>query len=227
MAAHPLDNVIWGALTTRQTQFAQAFGSARRFIPEMGPLAAFDWTAPDGYKSLLELVLPGATVGLFLPQPSPLPAPWIVVHEAALSEMVQENIELPAPLIDMVQLGEADVPEMIQLTALTKPGPFEKRTHELGAFFGIRRGGHLVAMAGERMKLPGFTEVSAVCSHPDHLGHGYAAALMTEVMEGIRQRGETPMLHVLADNRRAISLYERLGFRQRTALHLAVIRRPE
>jgi ribosomal protein S18 acetylase RimI-like enzyme len=227
MAAHPLDNVIWGALTTRQSHFAQALGTARRFIAEVGPLAAFDWSVPDGYKSLAELVLPGATVGLFLPQPSPIPAPWIVVHEAALSEMVQEDIELPAPALHMVQLADEDIPEMIQLTALTKPGPFEKRTRELGAFFGIRREGRLVAMAGERMKLPGFTEVSAVCTHPDHLGHGYAAALMTKVIEGIRERGETPMLHVLSDNRRAISLYERLGFKQRTALHLAIIRRPE
>jgi predicted GNAT family acetyltransferase len=113
---------------------------------------------------------------------------------------------------------------MIELTALTKPGPFSTRTHELGTYFGIREGGKLVAMAGERLKVPGYTEVSAVCTHPEHTGKGYARVLMIEVMRGIRQRGETPFLHVRQDNERAIALYERLGFIKRHRGHFAVIR---
>jgi predicted GNAT family acetyltransferase len=114
---------------------------------------------------------------------------------------------------------------MVELTALTKPGPFGKRTHELGYYVGIRDNGKLVAMAGERLKVPGYTEVSAVCTHPDHLGKGYAGALMLEVMRAIRERGETPFLHVRSNNARAIGIYERLGFRKRWEGHYAILRR--
>ena len=114
---------------------------------------------------------------------------------------------------------------MVALATLTKPGPFGRRTHELGTYLGIRCDGKLVAMAGERLKVPGYTEVSAVCTHPDHLGKGYARALMTEIMRGIRDVGDIPMLHVRADNARAIELYERLGFRTRFAGHFAVLRK--
>ncbi len=124
--------------------------------------------------------------------------------------------------LDVAELGVADVAEMMDLTALTKPGPFNRRTHELGTYLGIRRGGKLVAMAGERLKVPGHTEVSAVCTHPDHTGHGYARILMMEVMRRIRRRGETPFLHVREDNVRAIELYRRLAFETRAQVHLAV-----
>jgi predicted GNAT family acetyltransferase len=89
----------------------------------------------------------------------------------------------------------------------------------------VRREGKLVAMAGERLKVPGFTEVSAVCTHPEHTGRGYGGALMSEVMRRIRQRGETPFLHVREDNLRAIGLYQKLGFRKRAQVHLAVLRK--
>jgi predicted GNAT family acetyltransferase len=125
----------------------------------------------------------------------------------------------------IIDLSDADSPEMIELTALTKPGPFNTRTHELGTYLGIRRDQKLVAMAGERLKVPGHTEVSAVCTHPDHVGHGYARILMTEVMRRIRDRGETPFLHVREDNARAIELYRRLGFSRRVIVHLAVLRK--
>ncbi|PYX89790.1 MAG: hypothetical protein DMG68_03950, partial [Acidobacteria bacterium] len=115
--------------------------------------------------------------------------------------------------------------EMLGLTQLTKPGPFGQRTRELGSYLGIRKNGVLVAMAGERLRVPGHTEVSAVCTHPDHLGRGYAASLMRAVMQRIRDRGETPFLHVRHDNERAIGLYRRLGFRDRALLHLSVVRR--
>jgi predicted GNAT family acetyltransferase len=145
-----------------------------------------------------------------------------------MPEMVYEGDGVPASSssdLEIVELSAADVPEMMALTALTKPGPFHKRTHELGTYLGIRREGKLVAMAGERLKVPGFTEVSAVCTHPEHTGHGYARILMLEVMERIRSRGETPFLHVREDNVRAIALYERLGFSRRVLLHFAVLRK--
>ena len=143
--------------------------------------------------------------------------------------MVCKNGDLPHDKAnsdpELVELGLADSPEMLALATLTKPGPFGTRTHELGAYVGIRCEGKLVAMAGVRLKVPGYTEVSAVCTHPNHIGKGYARLLMTEIMRRIRERGETPMLHVRQDNARAVGLYERLGFRTRKQMHFAVLRK--
>src|SRR6202167_5326037 len=226
---HPLDNLIWKALTTRQAEFAESFDQARRFIPEVGPLAALFEPTARGYESLAGLLSPRGTIGLLLEMPyQPRPA-WNLVAGAPMPEMVYRGASAPLSRSssdpEIVELGVADVSEMMELTALTKPGPFNQRTHELGTYLGIRRDGKLVAMAGERLKIPGYTEVSAVCTHPEHTGHGYARILMTEVRKRILTRGETPVLHVRQDNVRAIELYQRLGFNQRVLLHFAVLRK--
>ena len=122
----------------------------------------------------------------------------------------------PAPDPEAVVLGPADVPEMLDLVARTRPGPFLTRTLELGTYLGIRRGGALVAMAGERMHPPGWTEISAVCTDPAFRGEGLATRLILAVAHGIRERGETPFLHTSARNTNAIRLYESIGFREVT-----------
>ena len=227
---HPLDNIIWHALTTRQTEFAQTLGEARRFVPEVGPLAAFLEPNYADYESLAGLAKIGGTIALFLDSPYQPCRGWNVVAGAPLLQMVHSGAEIvdSAPGIatdSIVELGAADSAEMVALAALTKPGPFGPRTHELGSFFGIRAGGKLAAMAGERMKVPGNTEISAVCTHPQHTGHGYAATLMTRIMERIVKRGEVPFLHVRGDNLRAIELYKRLGFCERKSGYFVVLRR--
>jgi ribosomal protein S18 acetylase RimI-like enzyme len=230
---HPLDNIIWKALTTRQDRFAESNGQARRFMPEVSPLAAFREPTAAGYESLAGLVGSRGTIGVFLDAPYQPHAGWSLVAGAPMPEMVYEGDGVPFPRSsscstpdpEIVELSAADSPDMVELTALTKPGPFGKRTHELGTYLGIRREEKLVAMAGERLKVPGYTEVSAVCTHPEHTGHGYARILMMEVMRRIRSRGETPFLHVREDNVRAIELYQRLGFRQRVLMHFAVLRK--
>ena len=225
-ALPPLSNIIVQALATRQAGFLQTAGKARRFLPEIGPLAGFSEPADPDFDALAQLACGGPVV-IFLDAPFQPRKGWKAVDEAPLVLMVWRGSDLPkedscAPILKLSVEDSADV---LELTALTKPGPFGPRTHELGSFFGIRSGNRLAAMAGERLKVDGYTEVSAVCTHPDHLGKGHAAALMRTVMRGILERGETPFLHSRADNLRAIALYERLGFRHREAGYFVVLER--
>jgi len=226
---HPLDNVIWQALTTRQTQFAEGTGRARLFAREVTLLGALSEPTQQGYADFARVVGTGGTGALFLDEPYEPREGWEYVVGAPLLQMISENgISSPSPrdsAVEIAELGLPDSPEMIELTSLTKPGPFGPRTHELGTYLGIRSEGKLVAMAGERLKVPGHTEVSAVCTHPDHTGKGYARILMTEIMGRILERGETPFLHSRGDNARAIDLYKRLGFRERKSGHFAVLRK--
>jgi ribosomal protein S18 acetylase RimI-like enzyme len=226
---HALDNVIWQALTTQQEHLAEASGSARRFCPEISPLAAFSAPNARGYHSLAQLLHPGDVAGIFLAEPYSSMPGWRVVRRASLRQMVRENAVSSdtdySPGQDFVRLSTADLPEMLALAKLTQPGPFNARTHELGTYLGIRSEGSLVAMAGERLRLPGYTEISAVCTHPSHIGRGYARFLMTQLMNRIEACGETAFLHVRQDNGSAIEIYERLGFRERALLHYAVIQK--
>ena len=223
---HPLDNPIWTALTTRQSGFATGAGVARSFQNEVTSLSGFERPDDAGYAALAE-TLGGRATGVFLDSPYEARDGWEFIAGAPLIQMVASHDE-SAPAVkvaaDIVELALPDSAAMIELTALTKPGPFGKRTHELGGYVGIRDGERLVAMAGERLKVEGFTEVSAVCTHPDYLGRGYAGALMQHVMRGVRARGDTPFLHSRADNARAIAVYERLGFCVRQRGHFAVVR---
>jgi ribosomal protein S18 acetylase RimI-like enzyme len=229
---HPLDNPIWQALTTSQAHLARIGSSARRFPNDITSLGAFPEPSEECYRSLASILEDDEATGVLFDYPAEPPEGWTVLGGAPLLEMVHKNGSsgLPSnsrnlePVIR--ELTVAKAPEMVALAQLTKPGPFGLRTRELGGYIGIHENGRLVAMAGERLHVPGFTEISAVCTHPDFLGRGYAAALMTALMKNIYGRGEVPFLHVREDNLRAIALYERLGFEKRVLLHYRVLRRP-
>lgn len=223
---HPLDHPIWYALNGPQANFAESAGTARRFPPAVTALGALAEVNEAGYSSLASLQKPGEATALFLQKAAPHPAGFKVVRDIPLSQMLYEGGEPARTSLPFLELGTPDEAEMLALARLTEPGPFGTRTRELGDFVGIRsQDGKLVSMAGVRLHVPGFVEVSAVCTHPDHLGKGYAAGLMLEIMARIRSRGETPFLHVRSDNSRAIQIYERLGFKQRRVFQLSVVQK--
>jgi ribosomal protein S18 acetylase RimI-like enzyme len=214
-----LNNAIWYALSTEQSHLAQGNHLAKRFPRDISPFGAIK-TQSD-YETLGRL-LSGDTIALCFDSKPNLPPDWAARINL---DVYQMTFEAPPPAMRnqvMRKLTHPDVPEMLALTKLTDPGPFLPRTIDLGAYYGIHDSGSLVALAGERLHLTGFTEVSAVCTHPAYRGRGYGNALMSKVISGILDRGETPFLHVKTDNP-AIALYRKLGFQIRAQLHLAVV----
>ncbi|GAA4774949.1 GNAT family N-acetyltransferase [Stakelama sediminis] len=225
MTAHPLDRPVWNAFTTRQSAFAVGGPHALRIDPEMGLFAAMADTSEEGRAALAALMPEEGVLGLVEPAPPVLPAGVAIVKQARCVQMVAECLNVPVPDMDYQTLGDSDTAEMLALATRTEPGPFAIKTHRLGNFIGIRHDGALIAMAGERMRPPGFTEVSGVCTHPDFRGRGYAKGLMALVAQGILDRGEVPFLHAYADHAATIALYERLGFRVRATLVYTLIAR--
>lgn len=215
-SAHPLDNPVWSALTGRQFHLAVVQGGARRYDPAYGVFAAMADRSDASLAGLGALVAAHGDVA-FLQANPPTKAPGVVIasQEVGVQMTAGRLTAAPSPDVEMTPLSDAHGPAILALATLTKPGPFFERTHQLGDFFGIYADGRLVAMAGERMKPAGFTEVSGVCTHPEYRGHGYAGALTRLVSERILSRGETPFLHAYASNRGAIALYETLGFTPR------------
>ena len=208
---HPLDNPVFAALTGEQARFAVRHGNAIRYQPDVSTFCALaDESSAADWADAVRVTAPGQ-VALFVRLGAGPPAEWEVVAARDGVQLVADDLD-PAPDPEAVALTAADVPEMLELTGRTKPGPFAPRTVELGGYLGIRREGRLVAMAGERMRPPGFAEISAVCTDEAWRGRGLAARLTRAVAAGIVARGETPFLHAAANNTNAIRLYQTLGF---------------
>ncbi|GGM21917.1 hypothetical protein GCM10007977_023820 [Dactylosporangium sucinum] len=218
-----LDSPAWAALAGPHRRFAEVSGRAVRYHPDVAPFAA---VAPDAgddvWDDLAKLAGPGQVVTVVGAAPPP-PAGWEVVLEIPGVQLVDVELDAAADP-EAVRLDETDVPEMIDLVERTQPGPFRARTIQLGTYLGLRDRGKLVAMAGERMHPPGWTEISAVCTDPAYRGQGLATRLVRAVAAGIRARGEQPFLHASASNTTAIRLYEALGFRLRHRLTFRVVR---
>jgi ribosomal protein S18 acetylase RimI-like enzyme len=222
---HILDNPIWAALTTRQANFAEGDNLARRYPAEVTALAALKHHTPAAFESLAGTAK-GDVVALFCFDPVTIPGGWKTIHTSNLVQMVYEtpNVDTDQNAALIEELTAADTDEMLALTKLTNPGPFGKRTRELGLYLGIHQQARLAAMAGERQRLPGYTEVSAVCTHPDFQGRGYARVLISALLVKIIGRGEIPFLHVREDNAGAIRVYEKLGFKTRAIFPFFVLR---
>lgn len=221
-----LDNPYWHALTGPQSAIALGDGKARRYRPRYGPQAALAEPSEQAYADLQRLVPPGEKVAVLWSGPSSPPAGWTRVFELELEQRVCRRAA-PAPAIDAVVLGDADLPEVLALAEAAQPGPVAEGALELGRFVGVRERGRLVAMAGVRAHLHGYREISAVCTVPEWRGRGLAKGLVAHLVRGLLADGEVPFLHVRTDNPPAIRAYERLGFVRRRALRVAVWRRQE
>jgi predicted GNAT family acetyltransferase len=222
---HLLDRPVWSALTSRHAALAEGGALARRYPADIVPFAATADDRPESRTALAGLVAPGDTIYMIQADPIVLPTGLAATVTAAGVQMLAERPLEKVADQRICRLGAADAAEMLELAMLTKPGPFTLRAMDLGEFFGIRVDGRLAAMAGERMKQTGFTELSGVCVHPDFRGRGLARLLSLFVAGRISARGETPYLHAYATNTAAIRLYEQIGFRLRTQMHVAVVQR--
>lgn len=224
-APHPLDRPLWHSLTTRHAALALGGADAVRLLPEISILGAVRGHDPAAHAALLDLLPTDGQFGLLEMEPPPPIAGTRITFQAEIDQMVLESPPPPTDAtLDWIDLGEEDAADMLALAALTRPGPFNLHTHRLGRFVGIRRAGMLAAMAGERMKLPGWQEVSAICTHPDWRGHGFADALMRVAIGRIVAQGDGVFLHCFPDNP-AVRLYTALGFRKRRSMTYTILER--
>ncbi|WP_308785112.1 GNAT family N-acetyltransferase [Phytohabitans houttuyneae] len=219
---HVLDHPVWAALNGAHARLGHLKGEAARYPSDVAPFAALR-PGSDGraWADLAAITEPGEAVATVGAAVTP-PAGWEVLEVFAGVQLVDVSLRAAADP-EAVRLGPADVDEMLDLIARTEPGPFRRRTVELGTYLGIRREGRLVAMGGERMQPPGWTEISAVCTDPAYRGQGLATRIVRAVAAGVRARGETPFMHASADNTAALRLYESIGFRLRRDVVITVV----
>jgi ribosomal protein S18 acetylase RimI-like enzyme len=226
---HPLDNVVWSALTTAHASLAQGSGLARHYPRDMAPFSAVAEPSARAYADLAEGLAGGVEARLFRPAEEPTPAGWETLSARPIIQMVADDVRpgatAPAGL-SIEPLTRDDAAEMLALAEITKPGPLGPRTVLLGDYVGVRDERRLlIAMAGERFRLPGHAEVSAICVDPTMRGRGLGRVLAAALVERARARGETAFLHVFPDNP-AARLYPQWGFRER-ARHWVIWRRPQ
>jgi ribosomal protein S18 acetylase RimI-like enzyme len=220
----PLDEPVWASLAGAHAHLAERSLGAARYPPEVAPFAALaNAVDPDSWLGLAKLYGPGAVA--VLPSISEAPDGWEIVDAVHAVQLVDTSLRAETD-DEAVALDHTDVPEILELITRTRPGPFLSRTIELGDYFGIRRDGALVAMAGERMHPPGWTEISAVCTDAAYRGQGLGTRLIRHVAAGIRQRGESAFLHAAATNLNAIRLYESIGFTHRRDIRFLLVRVP-
>lgn len=227
---HPLDRAVWNALNTRLARFKTPDSDALavRIDPEVGIFVSAADASADSRRRMAELahLHPGA--GMVERADGPmvdvLPEGIAVRDRIALVQMTATALT-PSTGSDLAfqTLTEADAPAMLALATLTKPGPFRSRTRELGPFIGIKQDGELIAMAGRRLRVEGFTELSGVCTHPDHRGQGYAAALSRAVVGEIHASGEAAFLHAFAEHEATIAFYRTLGFEVRAPMTYTIL----
>jgi len=217
-----LDNVVFTSLTGRHAWLAQHQGHAVRYPADVSPFAALpDRPQQRDWNDLAQVTGPEgvALTGVGAEPPND----WKVLSRFGVVQMVTDDIDAEDDG-EAVRLSTGDVPEMLDLAGRTDPGPFAQRTIDMGTYLGFRQAGQLIAMAGQRFRPPGWTEISAVCTAPEFRGRGLATRLIGALAAEIRRSGDAPFLHVAASNGQAIALYESLGFKTRRTTELLIVR---
>jgi ribosomal protein S18 acetylase RimI-like enzyme len=218
---HPLDNPIWTALNSGSASFAYGNGTVRFIDRRIGFFAGIPLYDTEHLHQLYEAMDSGMRVIVFPPGNLDLDAKWKVRNDNALLQMVFDKPSINLSLDESIRaLAAADVPEMLALTQLAKPGPFLENTIAFGGYFGFFVDGKLVSMAGTRLAAGPYTEVSAVCTHPDFVGRGLAQRVLPHVLNYVQQQGQIPYLQLYPDNLPAYRLYQRLGFVERANLRV-------
>ena len=225
---HPLDNAAWWALGSRHRELARGQGRARAYHDDVSVFAAVDTFDAVSWADLAEVLGPSRRGALFRGNvPSDLPPGWVALGRIPCLQMVVEADALtPVASVPVRRLTADEVPAMLDLIARTEPGPFRPRTIEMGSYYGHFEGTDLVSMAGERLGFDGYTEISAVCTHPDVQGRGFGSALTSLVASEILGRGEQPFLHVAESNTGARRVYETLGFVRRRFVEAVLVQAP-
>jgi GNAT superfamily N-acetyltransferase len=223
---HPLDNPVWSSLSHGHSGLADLAeldgGRAGRYQRGVCPFGAVADPRDTASWSALADLLEGRAVFLII-DPDELPGGWEVTEAIPGVQMDGTRVE-PAADVELTTLRPPDVPEMLALVERTRPGPFLPRTIEMGTYVGLRRGGSLIAMAGERLRPAGWTEISAVCTEAAFRGQGIGTRLVRAVTAAIRDRDARPFLHVAATNGQAIRLYRSLGFELRRTVSFTAVR---
>ena len=221
---HILDNPAWYALISGNSNLAYGTEQVKFFDKDVAPFIGFDENSVENFDTLYQLITHNGLVMFISPEPAIIPGKWKLLRHVPCLQMVY-NGDAIAVNADLIDLTNEHVPQMMELTHLTKPGPFVTRTIDFGHYQGILDNERLVAMAGQRMAPLPYVEVSAVCTHPDHVGKGYARQLLLSQVNRITSEDNIPFLHVKYDNHRAIKVYESVGFITRTDMHFYMLRK--
>ncbi|AKD53922.1 GNAT family N-acetyltransferase [Spirosoma radiotolerans] len=219
---HPLDNPVWSALTSGNQAFALGNDQAKYYPPLIAPFVAVAEPTRVHFEALRDTIPYDQPVAMFTQESQLDPSPWVLVNRIDGFQMLFEG-PTPEGQEAGVKLTDNDIHQMLALTKLSPPGPFLSRTIELGGYEGIFAGDQLVAMAGRRFDSGAHVEISAVCTHPNHTGKGYARRLIDSQIRQIRAEGKLPYLHVRADNSRAHSIYEQMGFVTRSEMVIYIL----
>lgn len=223
---HVLDNPAWNALNSGNASLALGTETVKFFRKEVSPFVGFSKNTSANFQDFYNLATKGSTFGFISTEEIVIPEPWELVLTLKCLQMICEGpISPPDSNIELKELTEEHIPKMVALTKLTNPGPFAERTINFGHYRGIFDDERLVAMAGQRMHVFNYAEVSAVCTHPGYLGRGYAKALLQYQVNRIFAAGEIPFLHVRNDNYRAIEVYKSLGFVTRREINFYIIKK--
>jgi ribosomal protein S18 acetylase RimI-like enzyme len=218
-----LDNPIWFGLNTGNKEFAFGNEQVKFLNRQMGAFAGMPSHEESNWSALYEGLKPGNIAVMFSTEKLEVPGGFSVNLEKDLLQMIHSGEMNEEHHDSIVSLQEEHIPEMLSLTALTKPGPFFSRTIDFGNYEGIFDGERLVSMAGQRFQPGDFVEVSAVCTHPSALGKGYAGILLRSQVNKIRSASRVPFLHVYPDNYGAVALYKKCGFEERRMMMVYVL----